>query len=180
MIVPAPLTLRRVTFKRRALTLSTNVLLSSKDFFPTQQVLLTGFGAAVARSGAGQDPGDLPCTTVHWHAHPVGALAFSRDGAYLLSGGVESVVVRPLSPVWDCFATSTTNDQARVTARIQASLKTANRSHHSECADAYDWAECELHVQESLFTNIDMHLPRRSCGSWAATTAPSCRGWAAR
>ena len=53
-----------------------------------------GFGAAVARSGAGQDPGDLPCTTVHWHAHPVGALSFSQDGAYLLSGGVESVVVR--------------------------------------------------------------------------------------
>ena len=58
-----------------------------------------GFGAAVARSGAGQDPGDLPCTTVHWHAHPVGALAFSQDGAYLLSGGVESVVVRLRSRV---------------------------------------------------------------------------------
>ena len=53
-----------------------------------------GFGAAVARSGAGESPGDLPCTTVHWHAHPVGALAFSSDGSYLLSGGVESVVVR--------------------------------------------------------------------------------------
>ena len=52
-----------------------------------------GFGAAVARSGAGDDPGQLPCTTVHWHAHPVGALAFSPDGNYLLSGGVESVLV---------------------------------------------------------------------------------------
>ncbi len=53
-----------------------------------------GFGAAVARSGAGEDPGQLPCTTVHWHAHPVGALAFSPDGNYLLSGGVESVLVQ--------------------------------------------------------------------------------------
>ncbi|GIL68600.1 hypothetical protein Vafri_21848 [Volvox africanus] len=34
-----------------------------------------------------------PVTTVHWHAHPVGALAFSEDGTYLLSGGEEGVLV---------------------------------------------------------------------------------------
>ncbi|GLC42212.1 hypothetical protein PLESTB_000643100 [Pleodorina starrii] len=34
-----------------------------------------------------------PLTTLHWHAHPVGALTFSPDGTYLLSGGYEGVLV---------------------------------------------------------------------------------------
>lgn len=37
-----------------------------------------------------------PAATVHWHAHAVGALSFSIDGAYLLSGGQEAVLV-----IWD-------------------------------------------------------------------------------
>ncbi|KAG7669082.1 hypothetical protein Ndes2526B_g00805 [Nannochloris sp. 'desiccata'] len=37
-----------------------------------------------------------PAATVHWHAHAVGALVFSTDGAYLLSGGQEAVLV-----IWD-------------------------------------------------------------------------------
>jgi NET1-associated nuclear protein 1 (U3 small nucleolar RNA-associated protein 17) len=37
-----------------------------------------------------------PAATVHWHAHAVGALVFSLDGAYLLSGGQEAVLV-----IWD-------------------------------------------------------------------------------
>jgi NET1-associated nuclear protein 1 (U3 small nucleolar RNA-associated protein 17) len=35
----------------------------------------------------------LPCTTFHWHAQRVGCLQFTRDGAYLLSGGKEAVLV---------------------------------------------------------------------------------------
>lgn len=34
-----------------------------------------------------------PLTTVHWHAHPVGSLAFSSDSVFLLSGGAEGVLV---------------------------------------------------------------------------------------
>jgi NET1-associated nuclear protein 1 (U3 small nucleolar RNA-associated protein 17) len=37
-----------------------------------------------------------PAATVHWHAHAVGALTFSLDGKYLLSGGQEAVLV-----IWD-------------------------------------------------------------------------------
>lgn len=33
---------------------------------------------------------------MHWHAHAVGCLSFSEDGAYLLSGGEEAVLV-----AWD-------------------------------------------------------------------------------
>lgn len=35
------------------------------------------------------------CSTMHWHAHAVGALCFSADGRFLLSGGQEAVLVRP-------------------------------------------------------------------------------------
>lgn len=37
---------------------------------------------------------DIPMnTTLHWHAHRVCALAFSLNGSYLLSGGLEAVLV---------------------------------------------------------------------------------------
>ena len=39
------------------------------------------------------DGDDLPCSTFHWHAQRVGCLQFTRDGAYLLSGGKEAVLV---------------------------------------------------------------------------------------
>jgi NET1-associated nuclear protein 1 (U3 small nucleolar RNA-associated protein 17) len=48
-----------------------------------------GFGSA-AEGNAVRLPA---CTTVHWHAHPVGALCFSMDGSQLLSGGQEGVLV---------------------------------------------------------------------------------------
>jgi NET1-associated nuclear protein 1 (U3 small nucleolar RNA-associated protein 17) len=32
-------------------------------------------------------------TTLHWHAHAVSSIAFTTNGAYLLSGGEESVLV---------------------------------------------------------------------------------------
>ena len=34
-----------------------------------------------------------PTTTLHWHAHAVSALEFTPNGAYLLSGGEEAVLV---------------------------------------------------------------------------------------
>jgi NET1-associated nuclear protein 1 (U3 small nucleolar RNA-associated protein 17) len=34
-----------------------------------------------------------PTSTLHWHAHAVSALTFTLNGAYLLSGGEESVLV---------------------------------------------------------------------------------------
>ena len=54
-----------------------------------------GLSGAVHRSAMGEPIGDVACSTVHWHAHPVGALAFSPDSCYLLSGGQEHVLVRP-------------------------------------------------------------------------------------
>lgn len=35
----------------------------------------------------------IPTTTYHWHAHPVGAIAFTSSGAQLLSVGEENVLV---------------------------------------------------------------------------------------
>ncbi len=43
--------------------------------------------------GGGRVPPPVPCTTVHWHAAPVGCLSFSPDSVYLRSGGREGVLV---------------------------------------------------------------------------------------
>lgn len=53
----------------------------------TMQPVETDRGAAAA---AGSNAGSnlVPAATVHWHAHPVGCLAFSPDGHYLLSGAL--------------------------------------------------------------------------------------------
>ena len=48
---------------------------------------------------------NVPVTTVHWHAHPVGTLCFSADGTLLLSGGEEAVLVSHRShAACDCMA----------------------------------------------------------------------------
>jgi NET1-associated nuclear protein 1 (U3 small nucleolar RNA-associated protein 17) len=52
-----------------------------------------GSAAPTANPLDGDDPLP-PCTTVHWHASAVGCLAFSADGAHLLSGGAEGVLVQ--------------------------------------------------------------------------------------
>jgi NET1-associated nuclear protein 1 (U3 small nucleolar RNA-associated protein 17) len=41
---------------------------------------------------AGEDK-TAPTTTLHWHAHALQAIEFTPNGAYLLSGGEESVLV---------------------------------------------------------------------------------------
>ena len=46
------------------------------------------------KGGGGRDAG-LTKQTLHWHSGPVRALSFGREGAYLLSGGDEAVLVRP-------------------------------------------------------------------------------------
>jgi NET1-associated nuclear protein 1 (U3 small nucleolar RNA-associated protein 17) len=54
-------------------------------------------GAAAARGASDSTAAAaLPApvaTTWHWHAHPVRGLTFSADGVYLLSGGMEGVLV---------------------------------------------------------------------------------------
>ena len=50
--------------------------------------------SSLARFGRMQNSLEqVPLTTVHWHAHPVGSVCFSADGTLLLSGGEEAVLV---------------------------------------------------------------------------------------
>ncbi|KAH9944212.1 WD40 repeat-like protein [Epithele typhae] len=46
--------------------------------------------ATIKTSGVGKT---AQTTTLHWHAHAVSSLAFTANGAYLLSGGEEAVLV---------------------------------------------------------------------------------------
>ena len=52
---------------------------------PTSPAAAAASAAAAARH--------LPLSTFHWHQQAVGALAFTPDAAYLLSGGAEAVLV---------------------------------------------------------------------------------------
>jgi len=73
----------------------------------TGRILIWHPLAAAVNSAAAAAPGGGPqsqqqqqqqqqpvATTVHWHAHAVRSLAFSRDSLRLLSGGDEAVLVR--------------------------------------------------------------------------------------
>ncbi|CAL1695057.1 unnamed protein product [Somion occarium] len=72
-------------------------------FHPTEEYFATGDAKGVIRlwyclnedittlaSGVRKK---APTTTLHWHAHTVSSIAFTANGAYLLSGGEEAVLV---------------------------------------------------------------------------------------
>jgi NET1-associated nuclear protein 1 (U3 small nucleolar RNA-associated protein 17) len=72
-------------------------------FHPSDDVFSTGDQVGIIRSWYCLHP-DLmtkqagvekraQTTTMHWHAHPVSALTYTPNGAYLLSGGEEAVLV---------------------------------------------------------------------------------------
>lgn len=75
-------------------------------FHPSEEIFATGDAIGVIRLWYcldpkrmpwTKDPGNTdrktPTTTLHWHAHAVSSVAFAPNGAYLLSGGEESVLV---------------------------------------------------------------------------------------
>ncbi|KDQ14448.1 hypothetical protein BOTBODRAFT_32576 [Botryobasidium botryosum FD-172 SS1] len=73
-------------------------------FHPSEDYFATGDEKGVIRLWYCLDPQQLtwdkagvekkaPSTTLHWHAHAVSSLAFTPNGAYLLSGGEEAVLV---------------------------------------------------------------------------------------
>jgi NET1-associated nuclear protein 1 (U3 small nucleolar RNA-associated protein 17) len=72
-------------------------------FHPTEEYFATGDTRGLVRlwyclndsipSGVSGVEKKAPTTTLHWHAHPVASIAFTANGAYLLSGGEEAVLV---------------------------------------------------------------------------------------
>lgn len=72
-------------------------------FHPTEEYFATGdvkgnirlwycLNENLAASARGVEK-KTQTTTLHWHAHAVSSIAFTSNGAYLLSGGEESVLV---------------------------------------------------------------------------------------
>ncbi|GAA6058274.1 hypothetical protein JCM3770_004336 [Rhodotorula araucariae] len=66
-------------------------------FHPSDNYFATGNARGQIRlwyNVLGADDGAAPSTSIlHWHAHAIAALAFTPNGAYLLSGGQEAVLV---------------------------------------------------------------------------------------
>lgn len=76
--------------------------LVSLAFHPSEDYFATGDEKGVIRSwfclkdelmGSSDTEKRAQTTTLHWHAHAVSCLAFASNGAYLLSGGEEAVLV---------------------------------------------------------------------------------------
>ncbi|KIP12046.1 hypothetical protein PHLGIDRAFT_399665 [Phlebiopsis gigantea 11061_1 CR5-6] len=72
-------------------------------FHPTEDFFATGDNKGIVRlwyclndsipTGVPDVEKKAPTTTLHWHAHAVSSLTFTANGAYLLSGGEEAVLV---------------------------------------------------------------------------------------
>ncbi|PCH33944.1 WD40 repeat-like protein [Wolfiporia cocos MD-104 SS10] len=71
-------------------------------FHPSEEYFATGDGVGCIRlwyclnAGLPQNNGaerKAQTTTLHWHSHAVSSIAFTGNGAYLLSGGEEAVLV---------------------------------------------------------------------------------------
>eukprot|EP00794_Sanderia_malayensis_P003291 gene3291-3774_t len=69
-------------------------MLTCVAFHPTKLMIATGIDQGKIVLWQGFDNLETPITTeLHWHAQTVADLAFTNDGLYLLSGGVEAVLV---------------------------------------------------------------------------------------
>lgn len=81
-----------------------NELLTCLTFHPTEDYFATGdhkgqirlwycLDPTLMRSASDGGERRAKTTTLHWHAHAVSSITFSPNGAYLLSGGEEAVLV---------------------------------------------------------------------------------------
>ncbi|KNC77459.1 hypothetical protein SARC_10080 [Sphaeroforma arctica JP610] len=77
---------------------------STVRFHPDGDIMATGdeqgrvtlwysFREVLAKEQKKVHTSECITSTLHWHAHAVSSIAFTSDGAYLLSGGVEAVLV---------------------------------------------------------------------------------------
>lgn len=66
-------------------------------------------------------------TTLHWHAHAVSSIAFTSNGAYLLSGGEESVLV-----IWQLHT-----GKKEFVPRVGASIRTVSLSKVGSSEEEY-------------------------------------------
>lgn len=68
--------------------------LTTIAFHPTDPLLATGDQKGqIVLWHRFDDADSLVTSSLHWHAHEVSSLAFTDDGAYMLSGGEEAVLV---------------------------------------------------------------------------------------
>lgn len=105
-------------------------------FHPTEDFFATGDTKGVVRlwyclndsipvNAVGVEK-TAPTTTLHWHAHSVASLAFTANGAYLLSGGEEAVLV-----IWQLH-TGKKEFVPRVGAPISSVTLSTSRSREEE------------------------------------------------
>ena len=101
-------------------------------FHPSEEYFATGDAKGVVRlwyclndglpAGVSGVEKKAPTTTMHWHAHAVSSIAFTTNGAYLLSGGEEAVLV-----IWQLHT-----GKKEFVPRVGAPIMAVTVSNHAE------------------------------------------------
>jgi len=79
--------------KRRVVRRSLSSKATALAFHPHLDLIATGNQEGRATFWYNFCESDFATTSLHWHAHPLHAIAFSVDGAYMFTGGEEAVLV---------------------------------------------------------------------------------------
>ncbi|KIJ54655.1 hypothetical protein M422DRAFT_24559 [Sphaerobolus stellatus SS14] len=115
-----------------------NEMLTCLAFHPTEDYFATGDNIGQIRLWYCLDPALMESaseglerraktTTMHWHAHPVSSLSFSGNGAYLLSGGEEAVLV-----IWQLHS-----GKREFVPRVGAPISTISVASHQTSDEEY-------------------------------------------
>lgn len=123
-------------------------LLTAIAFHPTEPYFATGdIEGQIIFWYRFEEPEKLVTSSLHWHAHGVESLAFSEDGAYLLSGGEEAVLV-----MWQ-LGTGNRQFLPRLGSTLtHISVSPNGNLYALACADS------SIRVVSSITTRVERHL----------------------
>ena len=136
-------------------------------FHPTEDYFATGDARGIIRlwycldaslTKASGVQRTAQTTTMHWHSHAVSSIAFTANGAYLLSGGEESVLV-----IWQLHTA-----EKEFVPRVGAPISHVALSRNAEGEEEYilALADASFVFVRSSTLKISKSIARIRIGAW--------------